>query len=100
MQESGDRLARGVDAIGRELMGYAQQSIEAGIANGEALTGCRTPQAALELQTELARTQMNAALAEGSKLSKMAADVANQALAPLNARLGTAVKEVLTPGAA
>jgi phasin family protein len=66
----------------------------------KALMGAKTLREAVDLQTDLAKSNFDKFIAESTKLSEMSVKVANEAFEPINARVNVAVEKLLKPIAA
>ena len=87
---SGNIVVRGVEDIGKAWLDLGQHSLQRGVAVVHAFAGVRTLPELVELQTDLARTTLDRLLTESTRISELSAKVANEAVAPLQARIGTA----------
>jgi phasin family protein len=87
---SGNVVVRGVEDIGKAWLDLGQHSLERGVALAQAFAGVRTLQDLVELQTELAPATLDRLLTESARVSELSAKVANEVVAPLRARVGTA----------
>jgi phasin family protein len=92
--------AKGFESLSQQLIAYNQKTVEAGIASTKALLGCKTMQDLVEVQTDLTRKGFDEWLAEGTKLSELTVQVANQAAEPISSRLNEAVDRFMKPLAA
>ena len=97
---SGNIMAKGYEAIGKELMAYTQGSIEANVAASKALFGAKNIREVLDLQTQYTRESFDKAMAESAKLSEMSVKVAKEAMEPIQARLNVTVEKMAKPLAA
>lgn len=75
-------LSNGFEAIGKELIDLGRTTVEGVNRTAEALLGARTINEIVELNTALARTQLEGLLLRSAKLSELSAAVAKEALAP------------------
>lgn len=91
---SGSIVARGVEDLGKAWLDLGQHSLQRSVAIAQALAGVRTLQELIELQTDLARATLDRLLAESVRISELSAKVANEAVAPLQARVGSALSLV------
>jgi len=97
---SGNIAVQGYQAIGKEVMAFAQSAIEENAAATQALFGARNLREVVDLQTDFARKSFDKALAESAKLSEMSVKAANAAIAPLQSRVNVAMQTVLKQTAA
>jgi phasin family protein len=87
---SGNVVVRGVEDIGKAWLDLGQKSLQSGAVLAQAFAGVRTLHELVEMQTDLARTTLDRLLTESARISELSAKVANEAVAPLQARIGTA----------
>ena len=90
----------GARRLNAEFAAYLKGAYEANLAATKALTGAKTVQQAVELQTGYAQATLDKALTEGAKVSELALAVVNDVVEPLQARTKVAVEKLLTPLAA
>jgi phasin family protein len=90
-------LARGVESMGKELMGIAQSTLEANVATTKALLGARSVRELIDLQTEFSRSRFDSLLAESAKLTELSLSLANEAIEPIQARLNATVEKLTKP---
>ncbi|MGE0719674.1 MAG: phasin family protein [Alphaproteobacteria bacterium] len=92
--------AKGVEALGKEVVTYAQARVETNLAAMKAMMGARTLKEFVDLQTEFARSAFDQFVTESTKLSEIGVKVANDAFAPINARVNTVVEKMTKTAAA
>lgn len=90
MLRANEALSEGIEAISKELVGYARSSFERASNATTALLGAKTLEEVVQLNTDLARTSMETLLQRSAKLSEMGLSVATQTLAPLGSRVEAA----------
>jgi len=93
-------LSEGLEAIGKELMGYARTSLEAASQTASALLGAKTFEEVVQIQSDLAKSNLEALLQGSAKLSELGVSVANEAFAPLGGRVEAAFAKFGKPLAA
>jgi phasin family protein len=93
-------LNEGLEAIGKEMMGYARISFESAAETVAALLGAKTLDDVVQLNTEFAKTNLEQFIERSTKLSEMGVKVANQALAPLGSRVEATLQKIAKPIAA
>lgn len=98
--KSNTLFAKGVETIGKEVFAFAQRSVEENMAQVQALIGAQSLQEILDLQSGFAKQRMEETLAETAKLTELSAQVANEAIEPLQKRVDVAVEKVLKARAA
>jgi hypothetical protein len=84
-------FSKGYQAIANEVVDYAKTSFETGKANFETLSGVKTLEKALELNTEAGKAAYEAAVAKATKISELATDLAKEAYKPFEAAVAQAV---------
>lgn len=93
-------LAQGVENIGKAWVAFTQQNMENAAQTAKALLGAKTLREAVDVQSDWAKANFDKFVAESTKLSELSVKVANEAYAPINARLNVAVEKMLKPVAA
>jgi phasin family protein len=93
-------FAKGAENVGKTWMGLTQEAMEEAAQTAKALLGAKTLREAVDLQSGFAKANFDKFVAEGTKLSELTVKVANEAFAPLNARVNVAVEKLLKPVAA
>lgn len=96
---SGTIVAKGVESLSKEVFALAQSSLESSMAVAKAFAGVRTLREAIDLQTELSRSQFDKLFADGAKIAELSVKVANEAVQPLQARVNVAFETLLKPPA-
>ena len=90
--KSGQIWAAGVQDLTKTVAATAQSQLDETMAVVKALAGVKSPKDALDLQTNLARSFMEKMMAETGKLTETSMKLAEQAWAPLTARMNLAVE--------
>jgi len=98
--EAGTILAKGAEAISKQVLALTQNSMQSSVGAAKAMLGCKTLREAIDLQADFARSNFDALVAEGTKLGEMSFKVANDAIAPIQARVNVAVEKLAKPIAA
>jgi phasin family protein len=93
-------FAKGFEAISRELMSFAQGSIEANVSKSKKMFGVKSLQDLFELQSDLARSNFDTLMSQSAKLTELSVQVTNEAFEPLQARAQASVEQLLKPVAA
>ena len=83
---SGAIATKGFETVGEELAAAGKKAFEDGVATAKALTGVKTYQDLVELQTAFARQSFDQFVAGTTKISELSAKVATEAAGPLQAR--------------
>ncbi len=98
--QSNNVVAKGIEAIGKEVMAFAQRSVEENMAQARALIGARDLQEFVDLQNDFAKQRLEETLAETARLTELSTKVANEAIEPLQKRVDAAVERVFKVQAA
>ena len=97
MMKSSQIWASGLQDLSRQITATAQASFQDNVSMLRSLTAIRTLQDAVALQTTAARTAMEKAMAESTRLTETSMKLAEQASAPITARVGAAMEMVGAP---
>jgi phasin family protein len=84
--------AAGVQDLSKQVAASAQAQVDQTMATLKALAGAKSLKEAIELQSSLARASVEKAVAETGKLTDASFKLAEQALAPLTARISLAAE--------
>jgi phasin family protein len=93
-------FAKGMEAMSKELMSFAQSSLDTGVANAKALFGAKTLRELIDLQTDFSRSGFDALVAESAKLTELSVTLANDTIEPLQVRINANVEKMMKPLAA
>ena len=93
MMNAGQIWATGVQDMHKAAAASAQAQVEAAIGTFKALSGVKSVKEAMDLQSSLARTSLETAMAETGKLTDASVKLAEQAMAPITARVTLAVEK-------
>jgi phasin family protein len=93
-------LAKGIEAMGKELMGFTQSTVEANVATAKALFGAKTLREVIELQTDFSRSSFDSLVAESAKLTELSVALANDTIEPMQLRFNATVEKMMKPLAA
>lgn len=96
MVKSGLIVARGVQDINKTLLTLAQEQIEEAVAAGKALVGVKSLREAVDIQTGLVKGAVDKMVSESNKISDVSAKLAEEAYAPINARVTAVMEKALT----
>lgn len=77
----------GMQDLTKQVAASAQANFDETLAVFKALTAVKTPKDALDMQASMARTSLEKAVAETSKLTDASVKLAEQAMAPLTAQM-------------
>jgi hypothetical protein len=81
-------------AIATEVTEFAKKSYEANQAAVEKISGVKTLDKAIEVQTDVAKTSYDAAVAKTAKIGEIYAEFAKEAVKPFEAAFATFSKNV------
>lgn len=98
--KAGNVMAKGMEDMGKTFFAFAQTQAEANVAAAKKLMGAKTINDVVEIQSELARSQFDAYVAEGTKVSEMYLKVANETVEPIQAQMNVVVERIMKPVAA
>jgi phasin family protein len=93
MMKSGQIWTAGVQDIGKQLAANAQASFDDTMSTFKALSSAKSLKDAFELQSSLARSTMEKAMAESGKLTDASLKLTEQVMAPLTARFTLAMEK-------
>jgi phasin family protein len=85
---------KGAEALGAQAMAYSKKSIEDQVAAAKSLTGAKSVQEVVELQTSFAKSALEAYIAELNKASETVASSVKDTFAPINERVTAFVEKV------
>lgn len=91
--KSSQILATGLQDISKAWAATAQASFEESVSTFKALSGVKSLKEAVDLQSTVAKTNLEKAIAESGKLTDATIKLAEQAFAPLNARFTLAAEK-------
>jgi phasin family protein len=95
--QSATSLTKAFERINGEVFAYSKQQVEDGVAAFKAVAGSKSLHEAWEVQTDFAKSALDAYIAQATKINDLWMDAAKQAAQPLNQRfsaLAEAVQEV------
>ncbi|WP_448191221.1 phasin family protein [Azospirillum sp. sgz301742] len=98
--QSSTIVAKGAEQAGKQVAAFTQASLEQSVATGKAVLAVKSIRELVELQNSYVKQSFDALVAETTKLQELSVKVANEALAPLNARVNLAVEKIAKPLAA
>lgn len=85
--------AKGAEALGAQAIAFSKKSVESNVAAAKSLSGAKSVQEVVELQTAWAKTAMEGYLAEMNKASEIVAASMKDLMAPLNSRVTATVEK-------
>lgn len=86
--------AKGAEALGAQAMAYSKKAVEDHVAAAKSLSGAKSVQEVIELQTAYAKSALDAYIAEVSKMSDIVSTSMKDAVKPLNERVTAAVERL------
>lgn len=89
--ESASVAGRSLEELNANSVAYAKTAMEEGVAVTKAVSSARSVQEVLEIQTDYAKSSMDAYLAELNKTSELFAGLVKETVKPLNDRFSAAV---------
>ena len=95
--KAGQIWAAGVQEIGKQVAATAQAQMDQTVATLKALAGVKSFKEAVDLQSTLARSTVEKAVADTGKLTDASLKLAEQTFAPLTARVTLAVEKFGRP---
>lgn len=84
--------ASGFQDISKHLAASSKASLEESVAFTKSLMGVKSVKEAVDLQTSFAKTSIEKAVAETNKITDASVKLAEQAVAPLTARIALAIE--------
>jgi phasin family protein len=85
---------KGVEALSAQAMAYSKKAMEDQVAIAKSLSGAKSFQEAVELQTTFAKSALDAYIAEVSKMSDIVSSSVKDSMKPLNERVTAAVERL------
>jgi phasin family protein len=92
MVKSGQIWAAGVQDISKQMAASAQAQMDEGMSMFKALSSVKSLKEAFDLQSSIARSSMEKAVSETGRLTDASLKLAEEAIAPLTARVTLAVE--------
>ncbi len=92
LMKSSQILASGWQDMSKLFAEHARASLDETMATFKAMTSVKSVKEALDMQTSFARSAMEKAVADSGKLTEHSMKLAEQAFAPLTARVNVAVE--------
>ena len=92
--KAGNVMTKGMEDLGKTLFAFAQSQAESNVSAAKTLNDV------VEIQSDLARSQFDAFVAESTKVSEMSLKVANETVEPIQAQFTVVVEKMMKPIAA
>lgn len=89
---AGSIYLKGVEALNKEIVAYAQKSVETGLANAKAVMAAKSFNEFVALQNDLARKAFDEAVVETTRISELTTKVTNEAVKPISDRVKVTVE--------
>jgi phasin family protein len=86
--------AKGAEALGAETIAYSKAAMENQVAAAKSLSGAKSVQEVVELQTSFAKSALEAYIAQMSKASEIVSASLKDSMKPLNERVTAAVERL------
>jgi|SRR5690348_6565733 len=93
-------FTEGMEAIGKEVVAYARNSLETAAEAATALLAAKTLDDVVQLNSDFAKASFDRMIAGSTKLSEMGVKVASEALAPIGDRVEATFQKLAKPLAA
>ena len=94
---SATAAAKGAEAVGARAMAFSKISVENQVAAVKALSGAKSIQEAVELQTSFAKTAFEAIVGEVNVMSETVSSSVKESLSPINERVTAIVERIQAP---
>jgi phasin family protein len=85
---------KGAEALGAQAMAYSKKAVEDQVAAAKSLSGAKSIQEVVELQTTFAKSALEAYMAEIGKMSEIVSASMKESVKPLNERVTAAVERL------
>jgi len=85
---------KGAETLGAQMMAYSKKSFEDQVAAAKSLTGAKSVQEVVELQTSFAKTALEGYIAELNKASEIVASSVKDSFSPINERVTAFVEKM------
>ena len=92
--ESVTAATKGAETLSNEAMAYTKKAVESQVEQAKALSGARSVQEVVEMQTSFAKTAMESYIAQMNKATEIMTSVVKESFRPLNER-ATALVETI-----
>lgn len=84
---------KGAESLGAHSIEFSKKSVESAVAAAKTLSGAKSLQEVVELQTSFAKTALESYLAQLNKASEIVSASMKESLVPLNARVTATVEK-------
>lgn len=86
--------AKGAETLGAQAMAFSKAMFEAQVAAAKSLSGAKSIQEVVELQTAFAKTSLETYMAEFGKMSETVSSSVKESMKPLNERVTATVEKL------
>ncbi len=87
-------VTKGAESLGAQYMAYSKTAVENQVAAAKALSGAKSVQEAVELQTTWAKSAMELYMAQVGKMGETVAAAVKDSMKPLNERVTATVEKL------
>lgn len=91
---SATAATKGAEALGAQAMAYSKKAMEDHVAAAKSLTGAKSVQEVVELQTAYAKSAVEAYIAEVTKASETVSASVKASFQPINERVTALVEKI------
>ena len=98
--KAGNVMSKGMEDLGKTMFAFAQSQAESNVSAAKAMMSAKTLNDLVEIQSDLARSQFDAFVAESTKVSEMSLKVSNEVVEPIKAQFTVVVEKMMKPMAA
>ncbi len=85
---------KGAESLGAQYMAYSKTAVENQVAAAKALSGAKSVQEAMEMQTSWAKSAMELYMAQVGKMGETVAAAVKDSMKPLNERVTATVEKL------
>ena len=85
---------KGAESLGAQYMAYSKAAVEGQVAAAKALSGAKSVQEAVELQTSWAKSAMELYMAEVGKMGETVSATIKDSFKPINERVTATVEKL------
>jgi phasin family protein len=85
---------KGAESLGAQAMAYSKKAMEDQVSAAKALSGAKSVQEAVELQTTWAKSAMELYMAQVGKMGETVAAAVKDSMKPLNERVTATVEKI------
>jgi|GEM_PF-3367672 len=97
--KSGTVVAKGMEEVSKELIGFARSCLDANVKATQALMTVHSLKEVMDLQADFTRKSIDSWMAESAKLGDLSVKLANEAIEPIQGRVTETVEKVIKSAA-